>query len=401
MPCPEPIAAQVAKAVHALKDYNDKKGSESNNLLDDAPVVSLQISFKRDDTHAKDKKYVHNHVIPLEHSIYKDTSDLGLIVKQDHEQYLKNIKKNGPEMFRQVVDMNVLKTQYKTFESRRQLAASCDAFYCDKRLQIRIPQVLGKSVLQSRAVIPITVPSSEAALKLALEKAARTTTMPAANRYRSCKIGHMDMEEKELVANAESAVSYMHKKLNFDNVQEIALLMKGAPPLPVYSSVPYFEPKKEEEEKKEDGKKEGKEEEQEEKEEEEEEKPAAKTIKTKGKKTTVATAAKAAVAEKENEKTKKASPKKAPVPTAKATPAKKVAEKKEAVAPAKKAPAKKTADKKATTQADKKLTEKPKKTGTAAAQPAGGKPKEGGVKKTPAKKAPVKKAPVKKAAGKA
>ena len=50
----------------------------------------------------------------------------------------------------QVIPIAKLKTNYKTFESKRQLSASYDVFLTDKRIYQMLPRLLGKKFFEKK-----------------------------------------------------------------------------------------------------------------------------------------------------------------------------------------------------------------------------------------------------------
>ncbi|PHZ17511.1 ribosomal protein L1 [Rhizopus microsporus ATCC 52813] len=249
---------EAKKAISAL--YKHQANKANNDLLEDETdsSISIQISTHAINKHkpkAKPKK------ITLKHSPYPSNIEICLITKSNPTEIEALIKKQNVPFIKKVITPLMLKTTYKTYESKRKLAASYDLFLADDRISHLVPELFGKSFL-ARNKIPIPV-KMNGSLKNTVEKTLKCTFAKVnAGTVTSIKIGNFGMKQSEILENYEAAVPQLveHIAVEWKNVNIIGLKSNGSPLLPIICILPEG---KEEAEKKEETKEESKEDEKE------------------------------------------------------------------------------------------------------------------------------------------
>ncbi|RPB00037.1 ribosomal protein L1 [Choiromyces venosus 120613-1] len=163
--------AQVLKACKALSKWVNEKKTESSkskkaNLLEDPEnptpeTVWLNLTTKKLVTDTKRLKPAR---IVLPHPLRNpQTTSICLIVK-DPQRTHKDIIAATPALsavVKKVVGVSKLRAKFKSFESRRLLAASYDLFLADERVVCMLPSILGKSFYGRSTKIPIPLSVSQ------------------------------------------------------------------------------------------------------------------------------------------------------------------------------------------------------------------------------------------------
>ncbi|RCH90031.1 Ribosomal L1 domain-containing protein 1 [Rhizopus azygosporus] len=248
---------QAKKAISALYKYQANRAS--NDLLEDETDnnISIQISTHAINKHkpkAKPKK------ITLKHSPYPSNIEICLITKSNPTEIEALIKKQNVPFIKKVITPLLLKTTYKTYESKRKLAASYDLFLADDRISHLVPELFGKSFL-ARNKIPIPV-KMNGSLKNTVEKTLKCTFAKVnAGTVTSIKIGSFGMKQSEILENYEAAVPQLveHIAAEWKNVNIIGLKSNGSPLLPIICILPEGKEEVEKEESKEESQEESKE----------------------------------------------------------------------------------------------------------------------------------------------
>ncbi|KAL7333210.1 proteasome-interacting protein cic1 [Mucor circinelloides] len=345
---------QAKKAIAALYKKNEQNAGNDMLQSDEDNFIYVEIHTHKIMNKAQSKQKQ----IKLPHSPYPDTYEVCYFTKDDEKKTEEKVKSTP---IKKVINLNSLKTVFKSYESKRKLAASYNLYVVDDRVAPLIPSLLGKA-FQSKNRMPITMKHS-GSLKKNVETILNSTSVKLHNGLKTrVLIGNFGMSEKDILKNYEAAIPEIVKIAahDWEQVQLLGIKCEGYPYLPTYTALPKAEKKTTEKktaEKKESVKKEDKQASGKKAVSADDEEPAKKAAPAK--KTAAATAAaaskktapakKAAAASPAKKTSATATEKKAAAPKKTVATAKKAAaEKKIAVAPAKKAETKKVTKKAAT-----------------------------------------------------
>ncbi|KAI8371581.1 ribosomal protein L1/ribosomal biogenesis protein [Radiomyces spectabilis] len=225
---------QGAKAIEALFKANESK-EEKPDLLDTVPNLWIQITTKKFDQ----KKKMKSKRLPLKHAIYPDTASVCLFSKEPEATVEQKLKKEDYTKIDKVISILTLKESYSTFESRRKLLASYDIFLVDDRVFHLMPNVLGKTFLQTGKT-PIPVKTSPRALRRSVDDVFVSSYMKrSAGATNALKIGHFGMKPKEVIENLNAVLPQLVEiqARNWSNVQAISVKSDDSPALPIFTSL--------------------------------------------------------------------------------------------------------------------------------------------------------------------
>ena len=156
-------AAQVTKAVAALRKHSEKVKAEGGSKLfdgdddDDAETYSVMVSTRRVPQRASNKLVP----IPLPHPLLSlDVAEVCLIVKDHQGEGHKDAKRKVAEMEKcgvaKVLGISKLRNNYKPHEAKRKLCDSYDLFLADARVLPLLPKLLGKTFFKKkRQPVPV------------------------------------------------------------------------------------------------------------------------------------------------------------------------------------------------------------------------------------------------------
>lgn len=186
--------------------------------------------------------------LPLQHSLYSDSSEICFIasdvkqiplketeqVSEYYENFLasKNIKN-----IKTVLPLYQLKTEYSEFELKRRLVELYDVFLVDGRISGKVAHILGKIFYKKRKLpIPIKLDSKD--LRKTIENALLKTPihLHAKGDTNILQIGHTNMDEDQKVANFWSVVQSLEKEFpgGWENVRSLHLKGATTIAIPVY-----------------------------------------------------------------------------------------------------------------------------------------------------------------------
>lgn len=223
---------QVELAVRALLRH--LKQADKNQLFNDENHVLLQITFKKVPKECRSPKR-----IPLPHSVFDGPNcELCLITKDPQKEFEELVaSKNIPGRIK-VLGVSKLRSDFKPYESKRQLCASYDMFLCDDRVAPVLPRLLGKKFYETKKK-PININMKRGDLAAEIAKA-----RDAAHLYlgpgacSSLKIGHTNFSAEQLVENIMSAAALSATFVAEGNIQNIQIKTSTSVSLPIYSSLP-------------------------------------------------------------------------------------------------------------------------------------------------------------------
>ncbi|PHT27386.1 hypothetical protein CQW23_33008 [Capsicum baccatum] len=266
---------QVRKAVNALLKWKKLQSKELQNLNslsheeseeeDDDDFIYLQLTLKK----SPPKQLTTPHKITLPHS-FQSFSNICLIIadrpkkphnsksildaktdkiKKPHnskinldvETVQKKLEYEGIPIDK-VMKISKLKSEYKSFEAKRELYDSYELFLADKRVVNLLPGLLGKQFYKKKRKVPVPVDlRGNSSWKEEIERACSTTLLCLGNGTCSVlKIGKGGMENGEVMENVlasiDGIIEFVPKKL--DGVRAFHLKFSDSLALPVYEALP-------------------------------------------------------------------------------------------------------------------------------------------------------------------
>ena len=240
-------AAQVTKAVAALRKHSEKVKAEGGSKLfdgddDDAETYSVMVSTRRVPQRASNKLVP----IPLPHPLLNlDVAEVCLIVKDHQGEGHKDAKRKVAEMEKcgvaKVLGISKLRNNYKPHEAKRKLCDSYDLFLADARVLPLLPKLLGKTFFKKkRQPVPVDLTKKDWPAQVR-KAAAATYARRGAGTCVSVKVGRAAHSQKEIVANAMAAIDGVVDAVvarKWANVQSIFLKTTESVALPVYNALP-------------------------------------------------------------------------------------------------------------------------------------------------------------------
>ena len=240
-------AAQVTKAVAALRKHSEKVKAEGGSKLfdgddDDAETYSVMVSTRRVPQRASNKLVP----IPLPHPLLSlDVAEVCLIVKDHQGEGHKDAKRKVAEMEKcgvaKVLGISKLRNNYKPHEAKRKLCDSYDLFLADARVLPLLPKLLGKTFFKKkRQPVPVDLTKKDWPAQVR-KAAAATYARRGAGTCVSVKVGRAAHSQKEIVANAMAAIDGVVDAVvarKWANVQSIFLKTTESVALPVYNALP-------------------------------------------------------------------------------------------------------------------------------------------------------------------
>ncbi|CAN4080924.1 unnamed protein product [Withania somnifera] len=256
---------QVRKAVNALlkwKKLQSKKihkPQNPNSLLDQEDeeqevdnFIYLQLTLKK----IPPKQLTTPHKITLPHPLFhplESFSNICLII-DDRPKKPHNLKSNldvetvqkklkSLEIpINKVLKFSKLKSEYKSFEAKRDLYCSYELFLADKRVVHLLQGLLGKQFYKKKRKVPVPVDlRGNSNWKEEIERACSSSLLCLGNGTCSVlKIGRGGMENSEVMENVVAAidgiVEFVPKKLS--GVRAFHLKFSDSLALPVYEALP-------------------------------------------------------------------------------------------------------------------------------------------------------------------
>ncbi|XP_051144162.1 putative ribosome biogenesis protein C8F11.04 [Andrographis paniculata] len=160
--------ASVRKAANALlkwktkvqKQPHNESGHEESEDEERDDFVYLSITLKRVPPTELTRV---PHRIPLRHSIFpEDHSILNVCLIVDGKRITaevanRTLKSQGVNVVKQVMKLSKLKSDYKSFESKKKLYDSFDLFVAANRVVPMLPMVLGKVFYNKKKKLPVPV----------------------------------------------------------------------------------------------------------------------------------------------------------------------------------------------------------------------------------------------------
>lgn len=203
----------VRKATNALIKWKKKSLLDENaaNEEEADDFIYLSVTLKKVPPR---KLSATPHRIPLRRPLLaKDysTLDICLIVDGKRitaESAQKALRAQGIPYIKKVFKLSKLKSDFDSFESKKNLYDSFDLFLADKSVEAVLPKVLGRVFYKKRKKIPVAVDLGGDEWKEELERACRSSLWCLSGGSCSAvRVGRLGaMESEEIVENVFDAV---------------------------------------------------------------------------------------------------------------------------------------------------------------------------------------------------
>ncbi|KPP73114.1 ribosomal L1 domain-containing protein 1-like [Scleropages formosus] len=235
------MAQRVKKAVQCLLAYLKSRTAGDLLLLNECQRVSLLFTLWRI---PKKEKTIR---VPLPHGIRTEVSEVCLFTRDEPKMttdqterfYKKLLTERGVKGVTEVIPFKVLKTEYKSFESKRRLLGNFDLFLSDARVRRLLPSHLGKHFYQSKKA-PLSVDLLSKQLAKSLEKIIQGSTLCISKKGSCCMahVGHSGMPADHIVENIIATVNSVAENLPQKgmSIKIIHLKSQSSAALPVYTS---------------------------------------------------------------------------------------------------------------------------------------------------------------------
>ncbi|XP_054716557.1 ribosomal L1 domain-containing protein 1-like [Uloborus diversus] len=249
----EPIIKKVdiLEAVKILKDSVQVSFnvSRKKSLLEDEnqQPIFMQVTVKK----IPPRKTIKLIKVPLKNSLMKDDTEVCLFagdldkknrkaeVEPDVLHYKNLLKEQNISQITEVITLRQLRTEFKTFEAKRQLMAAYDVFLADSRIAGVLHRFLGKAFYRKRK-LPIQINIKTANLKDQVQNALSATVFPFTSHGNSCtsEIAHLQMENKQILHNITAAVRVLAQNIpgKWPNILGIYIKTAKSKAIPIYMS---------------------------------------------------------------------------------------------------------------------------------------------------------------------
>ncbi|CAL8262295.1 unnamed protein product [Arctogadus glacialis] len=231
---------QVKKAVLALQAFLKSKSTSEALFLNESEHISLLFTLW------KIPKKARNIRIPLPHNQRSDTDEVCLFTRDEPnmtgdqtQRFYKRLLEEKGINIAEVIPYKLLKTEYKSIESKRRLLGNFDLFLSDDRIRRLLPSHLGKNFYKNKKD-PLSVDLQSKSLARDLKSIIHGTRMKVNNKGACCmaSIGHSGMTTEQLTDNIESAVKGVVDKMRTQGpvVKLIHLKSLASVALPIYNA---------------------------------------------------------------------------------------------------------------------------------------------------------------------
>ncbi|KAJ3175520.1 hypothetical protein HDU87_006183 [Geranomyces variabilis] len=233
----------VQKAVEALMAHNKQwaKTHASNDLLaqQDPSVQHVDLIITTKTMPDSNKSQLRSTPIPLCRSLYTG-ADVLLITKDPQREYKDLLEAQGIKGISKVMDYSHLRAKFKTYEARRQLAASYDLFLADERVLALLPKVLGKTFFQKK-LLPVPIDMTKSDLQLRIRRVLKGTFLRRTHGVcTSVRIGSTAMGAQCVIDNILKATPHIFKHIpgGWNNIRSVQIKTSKSAALPLLVSLP-------------------------------------------------------------------------------------------------------------------------------------------------------------------
>ncbi len=250
---PENLSKSITKAITALFEYEKRKASTTTtkkgkkNLLEDADeedsekaavekmAVYLTVAMKK----IPEKPSLKPHRLTVPHpwrSVKSSDLSICLITKDPHEEYKQRVRSLSLPAITKVMALSKLRTNFKPFEAKRQLAASYDLFLADNRIVTLLPKLLGKKFFDTKKQ-PVVVDMTASDLETELSSATSAALLFFSSGPSSTvKIGIYNQGVEKLLENCEAVIAEVIARIpgGWAGVKSLHIKTNQSISLPIY-----------------------------------------------------------------------------------------------------------------------------------------------------------------------
>jgi ribosome biogenesis protein UTP30 len=228
--------AQVRKAVLALHKFHSTRPVRKRRLIEENPLVSLIIGLKK-----TPNRSFKPHRILIPHSLYPpEETELCLFSRTDKKTAKELLQRKGVTTINKVIPLDKLKTDYKSFESKKHLSAYYDVYLADRRIYHLLPRHLGKSFfIKKRFPFPVDVQKQDLSREIAIARDSTYLHLGLGSCV-AVPIGRIGYPVEHIVANIMRGMAGVISKIprGWRNIQAVQLKTVDSIALPVYNSLP-------------------------------------------------------------------------------------------------------------------------------------------------------------------
>ncbi|KAM5569118.1 hypothetical protein ABKV19_016568 [Rosa sericea] len=230
----------VRKAVNALLKW---RNSQTDDLLDSSDEFTyLVLTLKK----IPPKGRVNAFKIPLPNPLLSEFTEFCLIYddrpksKLTKDQIDKRIKTHNLPITK-TLKLSKLKSDYKSFEAKRKLMESYDAFLADKQIVPLLPRLLGKQFFKKKRMIPVPVDLQQKNWKEQVDRIVESAMLFLSTGTCSVvRVARTSMSAEQIVENVVAAVDGIVEIVprKWSGVRSFHLKLLESLALPVYHAVP-------------------------------------------------------------------------------------------------------------------------------------------------------------------
>ncbi|XP_045238920.2 ribosomal L1 domain-containing protein 1 isoform X2 [Macaca fascicularis] len=183
----------------------------------------------------------------LPHSIRSDSEDICLFTKDEpnstpektEQFYRKLLNKHGIKTISQIISLQTLKKEYKSYEAKLRLLSSFDFFLTDARIRRLLPSLIGRHFYQ-RKKVPVSVNLLSKNLSREINDCVGGTVLNI-SKSGSCsaiRIGHIGMQIEHIIENIVAVTKGLSEKLpeKWESVKLLFVKTDKSAALPIFSS---------------------------------------------------------------------------------------------------------------------------------------------------------------------
>ncbi|PRQ39038.1 putative ribosomal protein L1 [Rosa chinensis] len=233
----------VRKAVNALLKWRNSQTQNPDDLLDSSDEFTyLVLTLKK----IPPKGRVNAFKIPLPNPLLSEFTQFCLIYddgpksKLTKDQIDKRIKTHNLPITK-TLKLSKLKSDYKSFEAKRKLMESYDAFLADKQIVPLLPRLLGKQFFKKKRMIPVPVDLQQKNWKEQVDRVIESAMLFLSTGTCSVvRVARTSMSAEQIVENVVAAVDGIVEIVprNWGGVRSFHLKLLESLALPVYQAVP-------------------------------------------------------------------------------------------------------------------------------------------------------------------
>ncbi|KAI8817656.1 ribosomal protein L1p/L10e family-domain-containing protein [Fimicolochytrium jonesii] len=231
--------AQVTSAVKALFAYHAKRLTEKaeSALLDDENVSRFDLIVTTKAMPSKRRDVPLRILLP--NGLYKD-AEVCLITKDPQGDFKKLLLEKNVQGISKVLGFSKLRSKFKPYEAKRQLASSYSLFLADERILPLLPQALGKTFFAKKQ-IPAPVNMTKVDLAREIQKALQSTYLRRNNGVtNTIRVATTDFTPEQVIQNIMAAIPSAIEKLpkKWANIHSIHIKTSNSMALPLYQTLP-------------------------------------------------------------------------------------------------------------------------------------------------------------------